>query len=89
MKKLKELTLTICGDNSAFDETDFETSRILISVAELIKYKYPNEDFDSKLLDINGNKCGTLKVTYQPESDEDCENCQYNCKNPLGFCNKI
>jgi hypothetical protein len=65
MKKLKNLIININGDASAFDESDFETVRILKSIIDDIQNGYPNEDVHRNILDVNGNTCGTLYLTYQ------------------------
>ncbi len=54
------VTITIKTGNAAFegDNMNYEIARILRNLAEKIE----NDNMPSKLMDINGNKVGTIEI---------------------------
>ena len=57
---MKSITITINTENAAFDlEPLYEVSRIL----ERLTIKFDEKEIPDVLMDINGNKVGTVEVS--------------------------
>lgn len=59
---MAKFTLNVEMDNAAFDNREWELSRILKELADQTIRGDFNESYDGKVRDINGNVVGIVKV---------------------------